>query len=253
MRDALQWLRSLLFIIQMYIALPTMGLFYFPAALINRKYAFIFVKNYARYVRWSLAWMTGLKTETRGNVPTEECLIAAKHQSFLDVIIIISVSTNVRFILKRELHRLPIFRFFGDRLGNVPVVRGDRGKAIKKMMVDVASGKTEPGQLVIYPQGTRIAPGVGAPYKIGVGLLYEQTGQTCVPVATNVGVFWPKHGITRKPGLAVMEYLDPIKPGMARDAFMTQLEAGIETRSDALMAEAGFVKEITQETPDAVS
>ena len=240
MKYAIQWLRSLFFIVQMYLAMVLMALAYFLPALFNREYVFRFVQTYARYVRWSLAWMTGLRTEVRGNVPTEECLIASKHQSFLDVVMIVSVATHPRFIIKRELLRLPIFHFFGTRMGCVPVKRGDRGKAIKKMMADVASGKDVPGQLVIYPQGTRIAPGVKAPYKIGTGLLYEQTGQTCVPVAANVGVFWPKHGIMRKPGVAVMEFLDPIPPGLSRDDFMARLEEVIEARSNALMEEAGF-------------
>jgi len=241
MRYAIQWIRSLLFSIQMYIALPTMALAYVPFALFSRKAVYAFIKNYSRYVRWSLAWMTGLKTEVRGEVPTDVCLIAAKHQSFLDVILIISVAWQPRVILKRELHFLPIFHFFGVRMGNVPVNRGKRGKAISKMKEDVESGKHLPGQLMIYPQGTRIAPGVKAPYKVGTGVLYEQTGQDCVPAATNVGVFWPKRGVYRKPGLAVLEFLPRIKAGKPRDEFMAELEEVIETASDRLVAEAGFV------------
>ena len=88
--------------------------------------------------------------------------------------------------------------------------RGKRGAAIAKMKADVAAGAAEPGQLIIYPQGTRVAPGETLPYKVGTGLLYEQLGQPCYPVATNVGVFWPKRGILRKPGLAVVEFLPAI-------------------------------------------
>ncbi len=240
MGNAVQWLRSLIFIIQMYLMMPLMGLVFVPAALINRSAVYTFVRTYARYVRWSLGWITGLKTEIRGEIPGDEVLIASKHQSFLDVVMIVSVAWHPRFIIKRELHRLPIFRFFGNRMGNVPVRRGDRGKAIKKMKADVESGASLPGQLVIYPQGTRIAPGVVAPYKIGTGLLYEQTGQDCVPAATNVGVFWPKAGIMRKPGTAVLEFLPRIEAGMEREGFMAHLQDVIETRSNALMAEAGF-------------
>ncbi len=237
---AIQWLRSLLFIIQMYLMMPLMALFFLPAAFFSRTAVYSFVQTYARYVRWTLGWMTGLKTEIRGDVPTGEVMIAAKHQSFLDVVMIISVVWQPRFIIKRELHRLPIFRFFGDRMGNVPVRRGDRGKAISKMMADVKSGASLPGQLVIYPQGTRIAPGVVAPYKIGSGLLYEQTGQDCVPVAANVGLFWPKRGIYRQPGTAVITFLPAIKAGLPKEEFMARLEEVVESNSNRLMAEAGF-------------
>jgi 1-acyl-sn-glycerol-3-phosphate acyltransferase len=73
--------------------------------------------------------------------------------------------------------------------------------------------------------------------------------QPCVPVATNVGVFWPRHGITRKPGLAVVEFLDPIAPGLEKSAFMARLEDEIETVSDRLMLEAGFEAEFKAPTP----
>jgi len=237
---AIQWVRSLFFAVQMYLVLPVMALVYLPFALFNRRAVYSYVKTYARYCRWSLAWMVGLKTEVRGEIPTDACMIASKHQSFLDVILIISVAWQPRVIIKRELHYLPVFRFFGSRMGNVPVNRGKRGKAITQMKADVESGKNLPGQLLIYPQGTRIAPGVKAPYKIGTGLLYEQTEMDCVPAATNVGVFWPKRGIYRKQGVAVLEFLPRIPAGKPRDEFMVELEQVIEEASDKLMREAGM-------------
>ncbi len=237
---AIQWLRSLIFAAQMYLMMPLMALVFVPFAIFDRKVVYTFVKTYARYCRWSLGWIAGVKTEVRGEVPTDACLIASKHQSFLDVILIISVAWQPRVIIKRELHYLPVFRFFGSRMGNVPVNRGTRGKAITKMKADVESGKNLPGQLLIYPQGTRIAPGVKAPYKIGTGLLYEQTEMDCVPAATNVGVFWPKRGVYRKQGLAVLEFLPRIKAGKPRDEFMAEMEQVIEVASDRLIAEAEF-------------
>ena len=108
------------------------------------------------------------------------------------------------------------------------------------MVADVKAGHALPGQLIIYPQGTRIAPGVKAPYKIGTGALYKELGQPVVPVATNVGVFWPKRGVTRHPGTAVFEFLPRIEPGLEVDVFMAQLEETIETASDRLNKEAGF-------------
>ena len=108
------------------------------------------------------------------------------------------------------------------------------------MKADVAKGTAEPGQLIIYPQGTRVAPGASKPYKVGTGLLYEQLAQPCFPVATNVGVFWPKRGILRKPGLAVVEFLPPVPPGLRVADFMAKLETEVEENSNRLMHEAGF-------------
>ena len=142
--------------------------------------------------------------------------------------------------MKNELRYAPVLGWYALRIGCVPVRRGARGAAITKMMADVKSGQEQPGQLVIYPQGTRVAPGVTKPYKIGTAALYGQLGQPCHPVATNAGVFWPKRGILRKPGLAVVEFLPAIAPGLSNTDFMAQLEAAIETRSNALMTEAGW-------------
>ena len=91
---------------------------------------------------------------------------------------------------------------------------------------------------MIYSQGTRIAPGVKAPYKIGTGVLYTQLGQDCVPAATNVGVFWPRKGILRKPGTAVVEFLPRIPAGLETGEFMTRLEDEVERASDRLLDEA---------------
>ena len=134
----------------------------------------------------------------------------------------------------------PVVGQFGLRIGCIPVKRGQRGAAIKKMLADVKSGTALPGQLIIYSQGTRIAPGVKAPYKIGVGALYRDMGQPCYPVATNVGVLWPKRGFYRVPGAAVVDFLPVIAPGMPVDEFMKKLQTDVEARSDALAVEAGF-------------
>ena len=236
----LQWLRSLLFNVQMYLAMAVIGLALFPWALVSRRGARVGCKAFCGYVRWSAGWMVGLRTEIRGTPPTGEVLIAAKHQSFLDIIMIFSAVPAGKFIMKRELLWTPILGQYAVRIGCIPVNRGKRGAAIKKMIDDVARGSAQSGQLIIYPQGTRVAPGVAAPYKIGSGAIYAALGQDCVPVATNVGVFWPRRGILRKPGVAVVEFLPVITAGISRAEFMARLESEIESASGALMQEAGF-------------
>ena len=240
MKYAVQWVRSLLFVAQMYVMLPVVGLIYMPAAIVSRKGALAACKAYCHWVRWTAAWMVGLRTEVRGTPPDGQVLIASKHQSFLDILLIFSELPAGRFIMKREILWTPVIGLYGMRIGCVPVDRGKRGAAIKKMVEDVARGAQTPGQLIIYAQGTRVAPGAKMPYKIGTAVLYEQMGVPCVPAATNVGVFWPKRGIYRKPGLAVVEFLPAIPKGLDRDSFMARLEQDVEGASDALMREAGF-------------
>lgn len=236
----MQWLRSLLFLAQIYPMMALMAVWFTPQVFFRREAAFDAVHCWCRWVRWSARWMVGLRTEVRGEVPMGEVLIASKHQSFLDIIMIVSEVPRPKFIMKKELLRAPILGWYAVKIGCVPVDRGKRGQAVAQMLADVRSGAALPGQLIIYPQGTRVAPGAHLPYKPGTGILYEQLGQPCVPAGTNVGLFWPRRGILRKPGLAVVEFLPAILPGKPVAEFMAELETVVEASSDRLMAEAGY-------------
>jgi 1-acyl-sn-glycerol-3-phosphate acyltransferase len=241
-RKFLQWPMSVIFIVQMYLAMVVLAFAFAPFAIFSRRAAYAAMHNYCWWVAFSAHWLVGLRSQVRGVVPDGEVIIAAKHQSFFDIILIFGALPRAKFIMKRELIYAPFLGQYALRIGCVPVDRGKRGAAIAKMKKDVARGASLPGQLIIYPQGTRVAPGVVAAYKLGTGLLYEQLGQPCVPVGTNVGVFWPKRGILRKPGVAVVEFLPPIPPGLPVGDMMKALEMAVETSSDRLLMEAGFTR-----------
>jgi len=243
MSYAIQWLRSLLFIVQMYVAMLVYAVVYFPWMAFSPHGAVAACHAYSRYVKWTLGWMVGLRCEVRGTPPTDQVLVAAKHQSFLDIIMIYDAIPHGKFIMKAILLYAPLLGQYAYRLGSVPVNRGKKGQAIAKMLADVKKGEALPGQLVIYSQGTRLAPGVKKPYKVGTAVLYEQMGTDCYPVATNAGVFWPRRGIYRKPGVAVVEFLEPIPAGLPKDAFLARLEEVVETASDRLLVEAGWKAE----------
>ncbi len=235
---AIQWVLSLVFIIQMYLAMVVLAVVFLIPMLLHPAGAHAACKTYCWWVLFTARWMVGLKTEVRGTPPTDEVMVAAKHQSFFDIIIIFYHLPRPKFIMKRELLFAPILGQYAYRLGCVPVNRGKGAEAIKKMVAAVQSGQARPGQLVIYPQGTRVAPGEKRSYKIGTAALYQALGQACVPVAVNVGAFWPKHGIMRTRGTAVVEFMDRIEPGLTNDEFMARMEGDIEPLSDALLKEA---------------
>lgn len=241
MKTAIQWLRSLLFILVMYVAMVVMATVAMPIVLVKREFAFKVVHSYTHLVRWLAAVLVGLKSEIRGVVPESEVIIASKHQSFFDIILIVSAVPRPKFIMKKELIWTPFVGFYAKAIGCIAVDRGKRGAAVKKMVEDVKAGRTHPGQLIIFPQGTRVAAGATKPYKIGTGVLYKETGQTVIPAATNVGVFWKRHGIMRWPGTAVIEFLPAIEPGLEMNDFMARIEDVVETGSNRLMEEAGFI------------
>ncbi len=237
---AIRWVLSLVFVVQMYLAMAVIALVFAPWALFSRHGARTACKTFCRWVILTLRILCGLRCEVRGTPPTGEALVAAKHQSFLDILMIFNAVPAGKFVMKAELMYAPFLGQYARKIGCVPVNRGKRGAAIARMKADVAAGAAEPGQLIIYPQGTRVAPGVKKAYKVGAGLLYDQLAQPCYPVATNVGVFWPKRGILRKPGLAVVDFLPPIPPGLPMAEVMARLEAEVETHSNRLMRDAGF-------------
>ncbi|MEL7301012.1 MAG: lysophospholipid acyltransferase family protein [Pseudomonadota bacterium] len=236
----IHWLRGFIFTLNIYPMMLVMGIVFLPYALLTPKGAVLACRTYARYVMFSARWMLGITTEIRGTPPTEEVLIASKHQSFLDIIMIFNAVPQPKFIMKRELLYTPVIGQYAYRLGCVPVRRGRRAEAIKQMVQDVKAGRSTPGQLCIYPQGTRIRPGVVAPYKIGTYALYRELEQPCVLAATNAGLFWPRSGMAKSPGHAVVEFLDPIPPHVPQEVFMADMETRIEAASNALMEEAGF-------------
>lgn len=233
-------IRSLIYEFLLYFLLAVMGLAFAPFAIYSRDGAYLAIKTYARVVLWLLEKICGLRCEVRGPVPTGDILIASKHQSFLDILIHTRALDRPKFIMKQELRWTPVLGLYAMRIGSTPVARGKKGKAVSEMVSGVKKGASDPGQLVIYPQGTRVAPGVSLPFKIGAGVLYQRSRKPCIPAATNAGVFWARKGVLKRPGVAVIEYLPEIPAGLPLKDFMTRMETQIETASDALMAEAGF-------------
>ncbi|KIT17805.1 lysophospholipid acyltransferase family protein [Jannaschia aquimarina] len=250
----MQYARSLFFNVAMYAMFVLLGFLFAPWALFSRKGARTACSTIAKFILRIADPVIGLRCEVRGTPPEGQVLVAAKHQSFLDILMIWDALPRPFFIMKALLRFVPVWGRYAILLGCIPVHRGKRSEAIKRMLQEVRAGERAGGQLVIYPQGTRVAPGAHIPYKVGTFALYEQLGQPCVPVACNVGVFWPKRGLLRKPGTAVIEFLEPIPPGLDRATFMAVLEARIEGASNRLMAEAGFpVSELPQAMGDPIA
>ena len=233
----MQWLKSLVFIVQMYFVMAIMALIYMPLTLISQEWTFRGVRNYCHWVRYSAHHLVGLKTEIRGTPPADEVLVCAKHQSFFDILILCSVLPRPRFVMKKQLRNTPFVGYFARKIGCVVVDRGKKKQAINQLIQGVNSSQSKGSQLVIYPQGTRVAPNQKLPYKIGAFVVYEMLNKPCIPVATNVGCFWPRKAILRKPGTAVVEFLLPLDQGMAQREFMEQIETVIEENSNRLMDE----------------
>lgn len=237
---ALQYVRSAIFVFLMYLAMLVVGILGAPFAIYSKEGAYWVMKRYCDLVLWLARGLCGLRYEIRGQVPSGAVVVASKHQSFMDIILLMHVLPLPKYIMKKEIKWTPVLGLYAMRIGSASVDRGKKGAAMKQMVQGVEKNLPENAQVVIYPQGTRVPPGQTMRYKIGAGVLYERLDLPCVPAATNVGVFWGRKGILRKPGVAVLEFLDPIEPGLPVSDVVAKMEAVIEPASNALMREAGF-------------
>src|SRR5262249_40780239 len=163
-------------------------------------------------------------------------LIAAKHQGMFDTIGPFSYLPDACFVLKKELLSIPFYGWHAKKARMIPLDREGSSKALKDLMRAARDRLSEPRQVVIFPEGTRTAPGAPPDYKPGVAALYRDLGLPCTPMATNSGVHWPAHGFLRRPGTIVFEFLPAIPPGLKRDEFMHELQDRIETASNRLLA-----------------
>ena len=181
----------------------------------------------------------GVRVEVRGrqHIPTGAALVAPKHQCMLDVFAQFSVLPATCFVMKQELMWIPWFGWYAARVRQIVIKREERAAALKKLVREAKQRFAEGRQVVIFPEGTRTAPGKGGEYKPGIAALYREIEVPVHPVATNSGVHWPAHGFLRKPGTIVFEYLEPIPPGLKRAEFMRLLQERIETASARLLAE----------------
>ncbi|WP_316015575.1 lysophospholipid acyltransferase family protein [Roseobacter sp. HKCCA0434] len=228
------FVRSLIFNVAMYLVLAVMGVIGAIPAMLSRDWAYWFMSRFCHVVFWLMRNVIDLKLEIRGPVPQGECVVAAKHQSFLDIIILMGTLPRPKFVMKDSVKWTPIVGFYAMQIGCAPVKREQKG-AMGKMMDEVAQERSDPGQIVIYPQGTRVAPGKTARYKRGAAALYETFALPCVPAATNAGVFWGRNDFLRRPGTVVMEFLPVIPLGLDQKAFLERLESEIEPASAALL------------------
>jgi 1-acyl-sn-glycerol-3-phosphate acyltransferase len=191
---------------------------------------------WAKGVMMLLGVLVGIRYEIRGcnNIPAGPVLIAAKHQSAWDTMIFHIIANDPAVVMKAELLKIPIYGWYCRHSRMISIDRDTGSKAIRAMVDAAKAAAAEARPIIIFPQGTRVAPGVEAPYLPGIAALYRQLGIPVVPVALNSGVFWSRQSIRRRPGTIVLEYLPVIEPGLSRKDFMARLEAAIEPASTRL-------------------
>lgn len=243
------WLRSLAFNAAFIAATIVIGLVGLPVLLLPRRANMRFGTLWARFVLLLLRLLTGISGEVRGRaqVPAGACLIAMKHQSMWDTLMLPIVLGDPAVVIKRELLFVPLYGWYSARAGSIFIDRKGGAAALRRMVAAAREAAAAGRPIVIFPQGTRVAPGAAAPYQPGVAALYQALRLPLVPAAVNSGVCWGRRSFRKRPGRIAMEFLPPIPPGLPRRQMMEELERRIEAATTALEAEtAGADRERSQ-------
>ena len=122
-------------------------------------------------------------------------------------------------VLKDELKWIPFYGWFCVKFEHILVKREKASAALKTMIRDAKQRISIGREVVIFPEGTRTVPGAPPDYKSGYVALYEALGVVTVPLALNSGLFWPRRSPWRYPGTIVVEFLQPLPPGLPRAEF----------------------------------
>jgi 1-acyl-sn-glycerol-3-phosphate acyltransferase len=232
--------RSYLFAVVFYITTALFLVLGSWLLIAPRGWAMAGLKAHAVACVWLLKLITGTGHEVRGRdkLPKGACLVVSKHQSAWDTFALIPLFADPAIVLKDELKWIPLYGWFCVKFEHILVQRDRAASALKAMLRDAKDRAAQGREILIFPEGTRQAPGAAPDYKPGYVALYEGLGLPCVPLALNSGLYWPRRSFARYPGTIIVEFLDPIPPGLSRKAFRETLEARLEAASDRLLLEA---------------
>ena len=231
--------RSVLFNLAFYGWTLAMVVLCAPALVLRRAASVRAMAIWAKGVNWLLRRLVGIAIEIRGreSLPSGACIVASAHQSAWDTLIYHVVFGDPAMVMKRELMLIPIYGWYARKTGMIPVDRKGGGAALRVMLRAARAAAQAGRSIVIFPQGTRVAPGVAAPLLPGIAALYRDLDLPVVPVALNSGLFWPRRRFLRQPGRILLEFQSPIAPGLGRDEFIAELAHRIDTANARLLSE----------------
>ncbi len=186
----------------------------------------------------------GLDYEMRSHVPLAKggVIYAVKHQSAWETIALWHILDRPVFVLKKELLHIPIFGWYLGQADNIVIDRASGKKAVGQIIDQSMKYLKEGRAIVMFPEGTRSAPGAEVKYKSGIGAVYEVLSPEIYPVALNSGCFWGRNRLMRKAGTIDVEILPPLPVGLGKAAFMNVLEKQIEAVTARLVANPQFPK-----------
>lgn len=233
------WIRSLSYFVLMALSTVLFGL---PMALLGwfmpPSWRHALANGWGRTNLWLMAKVCGLTYEIKGmeHIPSGGALIMSKHQSSWETIALRGfLPRNQAWVLKRELMWIPIFGWAMATVHPIAIDRKAGRKAIKQVINQGKARLAEGRNVIIFPEGTRTAPGERRRYGIGGGLLAEKAHVPVIPVAHNAGVFWARRSLAKHPGTIQVVIGNPIDTtGKNAAQIMAEVESWIEGVQESL-------------------
>jgi 1-acyl-sn-glycerol-3-phosphate acyltransferase len=233
-------LRSLLFAVVLAIVTPPYAIFGFLTFPLPARWRHRIITSWAPLVMWFVWHLLGIRYKVIGheNIPAGPAVIISKHQSAWETMALQVIFPPLCFVLKRELLRVP---FFGWGLAQIPGIAIDRaaGKDALAQVIEQGKARLSEGYwVVVFPEGTRVAPGTTRRYKPGGAFLAKKARAPVVPVAHNAGEFWRRNAWLKYPGEIVVSIGPVIDPAGRQGSEVNEAaEAWIEDEMRRLFPE----------------
>lgn len=224
-------LRSLIYTLIVLVVTPLFTLLAIAVAPCRPQFRYRVISQWAKLMMVFIRHVLGIRHRVIGleNLPAEPVVLMSKHMSAWETIAFQAIFPPQAFVLKRELFKIP---FFGWGLAQMPVIAIDRGSAREALNQVVAQGQQRLAEgfcVVIFPEGTRVAPGEQGDYKPGGALLARKAGVRVVPVAHNAGECWRRNAFIKQPGEIVVSVGPVIDPaGMSTQQLNARVEQWVE-------------------------
>ena len=231
-------IRNSLFSIFFFTGIVVISIFFLPALFLPKKIVLFGGKIMGFWTSFCLKIFLSTKIVIKGKeniIENKKFFIAASHQSMFETFFLQTIFEGPVFILKKELLMIPIFGWYLKKIGSISIKRNKISKENLGFFDDIIKQiNLSDRPLIIFPQGTRLAPSERLPFKKGSSRIYEELGISCQPIAINSGNTWPKHGSKKINKTITISILKPIEPGLEKETFLRQLEQSIYSELDAL-------------------
>ena len=211
----MDWLRTIGFSLFFYGLSVPMVICCPLAALFGREALRGYANRWLALLRWSARTFLGIETRIEGTIPSGPVLFAAKHESIYEALELTRLLGTPASVMKRELASIPIWGWCARRYGVIIVDRAANAAALRGMMRDARAALDEGRSVMIFPEGTRVAPGEAPPLRAGFAGLYRMLGLPVVPIAVRSGHVWPRKG-PKQPGVVTFHFGEIIPPGLPR-------------------------------------